>query len=154
MAGLGHIYDLKGSLRGRYIPVSSGGPLLDENMLEALRTGEGAILVRGPERARLERALHGDVAFLASQGIMDYSLLCRRDGANAHLVVGVVDYLRAYTWDKQMETWVKSSGLLGGGGLTPTVISPNEYMQRFMLAMGVYFSSVPGDGDDSDAEDR
>ena len=28
-------------------------------------------------------------------------------------VVGVIDYIRQYTWDKQLETYVKSSGVLG-----------------------------------------
>ncbi len=42
------------------------------------------------------------------------------------LVVALIDYIRQYTWDKQLETWVKSAGLLGGGGKEPTIISPKQ----------------------------
>jgi hypothetical protein len=31
-------------------------------------------------------------------------------------VVAIIDFIRTYTWDKQLETWVKSSGILGGAG--------------------------------------
>jgi len=48
-----------------------------------------------------------------------------------------------YTWDKQLETWVKSSGILGGAGKVPTIISPKQYMKRFRIAMMVYFTLVP-----------
>ena len=39
-----------------------------------------------------------------------------------------------YTWDKQVETWVKKSGILGGAGKDPTVISPKQYSRRFRWA--------------------
>ena len=32
------------------------------------------------------------------------------------LAVAIIDFIRQYTWDKQLETWVKGSGILGGGG--------------------------------------
>jgi hypothetical protein len=41
---------------------------------------------------------------------------------------------RQYTWDKQLETWVKSSGILGGNGKEPTIISPKQYCRRFRWA--------------------
>lgn len=47
--------------------------------------------------------------------------------------------------DKQLETYVKASGVLGGGpGREPTVISPNQYKKRFRRAMSRYFVMVPG----------
>lgn len=49
-----------------------------------------------------------------------------------------------YTWDKQLETWVKSSGMLGGNGKEPTIVSPKQYMRRFRAAMQTYFTAVPG----------
>jgi 1-phosphatidylinositol-3-phosphate 5-kinase len=58
------------------------------------------------------------------------------------LVVGIIDYIRQYTWDKQVETWVKSSGLVVGGN-QPTVVSPKQYMKRFRTAMESYFTVVP-----------
>ncbi len=48
-----------------------------------------------------------------------------------------------YTWDKQLETWVKSTGFLGGAGKEPTVISPRQYCRRFRVAMASYFTCVP-----------
>ncbi len=50
-----------------------------------------------------------------------------------------------YTWDKQLETWVKSTGILAGGK-EPTVISPKQYCRRFRAAMSSYFTLVPGSG--------
>jgi 1-phosphatidylinositol-3-phosphate 5-kinase len=38
--------------------------------------------------------------------------------------------MRKYTWDKQLETWVKSTGIMGGRGKVPTVISPEQYKLR------------------------
>jgi 1-phosphatidylinositol-3-phosphate 5-kinase len=60
------------------------------------------------------------------------------------LVVGIIDYIRQYTWDKHVETWVKSSGILPGiNKQEPTVISPKQYMKRFQAAMETYFTVVP-----------
>jgi hypothetical protein len=42
--------------------------------------------------------------------------------------------LLQYSWDKQVETWVKKSGILGGAGKDPTVISPKQYSRRFRWA--------------------
>ena len=39
-------------------------------------------------------------------------------------------------WDKQVETWVKKSGILGGAGKDPTVISPKQYCRRFRCGRG------------------
>ena len=64
--------------------------------------------------SRLLRALQHDTGFLSGQGVMDYSLLVGVDRGRGQLVVGVIDYVRQYTWDKQLETWVKSSGTQRG----------------------------------------
>ena len=42
-----------------------------------------------------------------------------------------------------METIVKKSGLLGGQGRAPTIVSPEEYRERFLKAMHLYFLEVP-----------
>lgn len=75
--------------------------------------------------------------------VMDYSLLVGFDDEKRELVVGVIDYIRTFTWDKKIETFVKSSGILGGQGKTPTVVSPDEYQTRFCEAMDRYFLLVP-----------
>ena len=56
---------------------------------------------------------------------MDYSLLVGVDEMRGELVLGIIDFMRQYTWDKHLETWVKASGILGGPkNAQPTVISP------------------------------
>ena len=75
---------------------------------------------------------------------MDYSLLVGIDEEKRELVVGIIDFMRQYTWDKHLETWVKASGILGGPkNATPTVISPDQYKKRFRKAMSTYFIMVP-----------
>jgi 1-phosphatidylinositol-3-phosphate 5-kinase len=63
---------------------------------------------------------------------MDYSLVVGVDTVKDELVVGIVgestlylspphllitspsDFIRTYTWDKKLESWVKDSAFLGG----------------------------------------
>lgn len=50
--------------------------------------------------------------------------LLRGPGADAdakRLVVGVIDYVREYSIDKQMEYLVKASGVMGGGRAVPGI---------------------------------
>ncbi|GJT45678.1 putative reverse transcriptase domain-containing protein, partial [Tanacetum coccineum] len=44
-----------------------------------------------------------------SVDVMDYSLLVGVDEQNHELVLGIIDFMRQYTWDKHLETWVKAS---------------------------------------------
>lgn len=75
---------------------------------------------------------------------MDYSLLVGVDEKRHELVMGIIDFMRQYTWDKHLETWVKASGILGGPkNVSPTVISPKQYKKRFRKAMSAYFLVVP-----------
>lgn len=76
--------------------------------------------------------------------VMDYSLLVGVDEKNHELVLGIIDFMRQYTWDKHLESWVKNSGILGRPkNSTPTVISPLQYKRRFRKAMTTYFLMVP-----------
>jgi 1-phosphatidylinositol-3-phosphate 5-kinase len=139
------IFDLKGSQRDRYAqaPAIAGTVLLDENLREINATSPTLV---GPDSfVRLQNALAADSDWLANVGnIMDYSLILGLDADTGELVVGMVDYIRSYTWDKQIESWVKTqSGILGGAG-DPTVISPLQYSARFRTAMATYFTVVPG----------
>jgi hypothetical protein len=140
------IYDLKGSERDRYANETeprNGGPtvLLDDNLRELIRTSP--TLVSPAAFLTLQQSLCDDTNFLASLGVMDYSLLVGFDRMQQKLIVGLVDYVRQYTWDKQVESWVKKSGLLGGAGKEPTIISPQQYARRFRIAMLSYFTVVP-----------
>ncbi|CAO2840340.1 unnamed protein product [Amaranthus hypochondriacus] len=138
------LYDLKGSCRSRYNPNYNGNNevLLDQNLLEAMPTSP--IFVGHKAKRLLERAVWNDTSFLASVDVMDYSMLVGVDEENHELVLGIIDFMRQYTWDKHLETWVKASGILGGPkNVSPTVISPKQYKKRFRKAMTTYFLMVP-----------
>lgn len=94
-------------------------------------------------KVKLQASIWNDTLFLSSLGVMDYSLLIGIDNTTKKLVIGIIDYIRTYTWDKHFETWVKSTGIIGGRGQDPTVISPLQYKQRFRDAMNFYFLAVP-----------
>lgn len=104
----------------------------------------------------LMKALENDVEFLSRSQIIDYSLLIGIDYKNNHLVVGLIDYLRTYTWDKYVESKVlksrkslkivpKLSIQLKSSVSTaaPTIINPENYKKRFMSAMKRYFLRSP-----------
>ncbi|XP_022631797.1 1-phosphatidylinositol-3-phosphate 5-kinase FAB1B [Vigna radiata var. radiata] len=138
------LYDLKGSSRSRYNADSTGKNkvLLDQNLIEAMPTSP--IFVGNKAKRSLERAVWNDTGFLASVDVMDYSLLVGVDEEKHELVIGIIDFMRQYTWDKHLETWVKASGILGGPKNTPpTVISPKQYKKRFRKAMTTYFLMLP-----------
>ncbi|GMI94948.1 FORMS APLOID AND BINUCLEATE CELLS 1B [Hibiscus trionum] len=138
------LYDLKGSSRSRYNPDTSGSNkvLLDQNLIEAMPTSP--IFVGSKAKRLLERAVWNDTSFLALIDVMDYSLLVGVDEEKHELILGIIDFMRQYTWDKHLETWVKTSGILGGPKNTsPTVISPQQYKKRFRKAMTAYFLMVP-----------
>jgi 1-phosphatidylinositol-3-phosphate 5-kinase len=138
------LYDLKGSSRSRYNADSNGSNkvLLDQNLIEAMPTSP--IFVGNKAKRLLERAVWNDTSFLAGIDVMDYSLLVGVDEEKHELVLGIIDFMRQYTWDKHLETWVKSSGILGGPkNASPTVVSPMQYKKRFRKAMSAYFIVIP-----------
>ena len=53
----------------------------------------------------------------------------------------LLDFVRAFTWDKLLEMWIKK--YVGRGGRLPTVVSPDLYRKRFCEAMEKYFYQVP-----------
>ncbi|XVF43646.1 hypothetical protein PTKIN_Ptkin02bG0057200 [Pterospermum kingtungense] len=141
---ISRVYDLKGSARSRFNPDTTGTNkvLLDTNLLETLRTEP--IFLGSKAKRSLERAIWNDTSFLASVAVMDYSLLVGVDDERKELVLGIIDFMRQYTWDKHLETWVKASGILGGPkNESPTIISPKQYKKRFRKAMNSYFLTVP-----------
>jgi len=140
-------YDLKGSIRNRLVENEGKDQkqvLLDENLVRA--SCESPLYINSSDKDLLVQAIKRDTAFLALHHMMDYSLLagiCRTSG---ELVVGIIDYIRTFTWDKKLETLVKSvksSGVFGGPAKTPTVINPEFYRKRFTDAMDSYFLLVP-----------
>ncbi|KAF9029974.1 hypothetical protein BDZ89DRAFT_1101417 [Hymenopellis radicata] len=138
------IYDLKGSTRNRHVQ-STGREnevLLDENLVQTAHLSP--FYLREHSKRILRGALFNDSKFLADINVMDYSLVCGVDSQNNELVVGIVDYIRTYTWDKKLESWVKESAFLGGAGRgEPTIVTPRQYRQRFISAMERYFPLIP-----------
>lgn len=137
-----HKFDLKGSVRNRHVQ-STGKEnevLLDKNLLEFLI--ESPLFIRDHSKKALRAAVSNDTYFLSTLNVMDYSMLVGIDRDSKELVVGIVDFMRTFTWDKKLESWVKETGLLGGGK-DPTITTPIQYRNRFSEAMEKYFLLSP-----------
>ncbi|EJD76582.1 FYVE zinc finger family protein [Loa loa] len=136
------VWDLKGSQRNR---MASEGKrtadlvLLDENLVKDLWNNQ--LYVHPHSKAALSMAISNDSHFLSAQHIMDYSLLVGVDETNSELILGIVDYMRTYTLDKKLESWVKIVAIPGAH--LPTVISPEMYCTRFFDAIDTYFPVAP-----------
>ncbi|VDP04144.1 unnamed protein product [Soboliphyme baturini] len=138
---ISEIYDLKGSLRNRWASEKQHQTdivLLDENLLEKVCTD--SFYLHPFSKLTLNATINGDTKLLSENHVMDYSLLVGIDEEKSELVLGIIDYLRTYTWDKKIESWVKSVSV---SGQPPTVISPELYRQRFVESMDVYFPVSP-----------
>ncbi|XP_068618733.1 putative 1-phosphatidylinositol 3-phosphate 5-kinase [Battus philenor] len=141
-------FDLKGTARPRLAPhqapnapnpTNSTPVLVDLNLLH-LRW-ETQLYVPSLACGALWASLERDTQFLAANGVMDYSLLL---GVHHNtLVLGVIDYIRTFTWDKKLEHLVKKN--LGSG--QPTVLSPEQYKRRFCAACRKYFLQCPSHWD-------
>ncbi|KAL9004562.1 MAG: hypothetical protein Q9188_002632 [Gyalolechia gomerana] len=134
------IFDLKGSMRNRRIQ-STGEQnevLLDENMVDFIY--ESPLFAREHSKKLLRASVWNDTLFLSRQNVMDYSLMIAIDEERKELVVGIIDVIRTYTWDKKLEFWFKGGG---GRGTRPTVTSPRDYKNRFREAMGRYVLQAP-----------
>ncbi|XP_053672847.1 putative 1-phosphatidylinositol 3-phosphate 5-kinase [Anopheles nili] len=138
-------YDLKGSDRNRLVdPNRQTGTervLMDENFIQMSWTNPLYILSHS--KTILKEAITRDACFLERNEVMDYSLLVGLENTEKNLVIGIIDYIRTYTLDKKFESMIKQSGLMGGHGKLPTVVSPKMYKNRFIVAMERYFLCVP-----------
>lgn len=153
------IFDLKGSMRNRKIEATGerNEVLLDENMVDYIY--ESPLFVREHSKKLLRTSVYNDTLFLFQQYVMDYSLMVAIDEPRKELVVGIIDCIRTYTWDKKLESWIKdrgfvstlmsAGGVMGGGGAVagknnrPTVTSPTQYKKRFREAMNRYVLEAP-----------
>lgn len=77
---------------------------------------------------QLERVLWADTAFLASMGVMDYSLLVGVDRNNHTLVIGIIDFIRQVT----------SHGQLG-----PLCCMPLLLLEAFIILLILLVSTGP-----------
>lgn len=95
---------------------------------------------------------HKSALFLSNLNVMDYSLVVGVDSEKKELVVGIVDYIRTFTWsvlagvipttadgvrDKKLESWVKDSAFLGGAGKgEPTIVTPKQCWSARLTKLG------------------
>ncbi|KAJ2747955.1 Mitochondrial distribution and morphology protein 12 [Coemansia sp. BCRC 34301] len=135
-------FDLKGSERNRMVDETGLNEVLqDENFVKLIR--KHPLCIRQQTKRHLHDAIWNDTLFLSKMNVMDYSLLVGVDEKSNELVIGIVDFIRTFTWDKKLESWVKEASILGGGGKGPTIVSPKQYKKRFREAMERYFLMVP-----------
>lgn len=87
----------------------------------------------------LTRQLSQDLKFLTRHDLMDFSLIVAETGDSIR--VGIVDYLRSFTWDKALESTLKTY-LPDDEKQTsqkPTILPAKEYSERFLSAISSYF---------------
>ncbi|KAF2476692.1 uncharacterized protein BDR25DRAFT_339615 [Lindgomyces ingoldianus] len=132
-------YDLKGSMRNRKIQVTGERDevLLDENLVDIIYS-ETPIFVREHTKKLLKASVWNDTLFLSQQNVMDYSLMAGFDDTRREIIVGIIDCIRTYTWDKKLESWIKDRGKN-----KPTITSPKDYRSRFRIAMEKYILQAP-----------
>ncbi|KAF8940640.1 hypothetical protein BGZ58_005376 [Dissophora ornata] len=99
------------------------------------------LLLHSHSKKIIRESLLNDTEFLAGANIMDYSLLVGVDDERKELVVGIVDFIGAYTWYKRIES--KGKTTLRGTKDNVTVLPPQQYKTRFREAMERYFLAVP-----------
>merc|ERR1712154_92303 len=152
-------FDLKGSLRNRYVENQNEQKddgkneekdvqkkkktktvMLDKNFIEYMRGFPMGL--EDQSKQHLHKAVHNDTLFLCRSDVIDYSLLVGVNEEENELVVGIIDYLRTYTWDKAVEEQAKSIGMVIGKQ-APTIQRPKNYKQRFREAMERYFMVSP-----------
>ncbi|KAF2031276.1 hypothetical protein EK21DRAFT_111101 [Setomelanomma holmii] len=132
-------YDLKGSMRNRKIQSTGERDevLLDENLVDIIYS-ETPIFVREHTKKILKASVWNDTLFLSQNNVMDYSLMAGFDDTNREIIVGIIDCIRTYTWDKKLESWIKDRGKN-----KPTITSPKDYRMRFRVAMEKYILQAP-----------
>ncbi|CAE6401259.1 unnamed protein product [Rhizoctonia solani] len=139
-----HVYDLKGLTRGRNVQKTGreNEVLLDENLVQA-SLAEPYYLREHAKRI-LRTAIWNDTQFLADANVMDYSMVVGVDNIKNELVIGIVDFIRTYTWDKKIENLMKETVLgTANKGEGPTIVTPRQYKERFRAAMEQYFPLLP-----------
>jgi hypothetical protein len=134
------VYDLKGSNINRYVPKSQivpGKVQLDTNYKEN-SCGEPLVLDRSMMEL-LVAAVHNDSLMLNTINVIDYSLLVIVNEMERTIRFKLIDYIRKYTLDKQLEHVAKT---IINGLNSPTIIGPNQYMERLMKALNEYFIGI------------
>ena len=139
-------YDLKGSIMNRYVTKSnlkekSNIVLYDNNFKEDFNNEP--IPLKKNLYDLLIISVHNDTIFLNNMGVVDYSLLLHiysdKENKINYIRIGIIDYIRKYTWDKQLEHYIK---IFINRFVVPTIINPSAYKNRFEEAIQDYFICI------------
>ena len=133
-------YDLKGTLKKRTIEASEQKVGLDGNFVRSLI--KKPIIISKQTKYELLNNIMRDTQCLATSNVMDYSLIVGYYEREKQLSVGIIDFIRTYTWDKQLESVVKKIGALGDN---PTIIQPELYRKRLLNFINSMFMIMPDD---------
>ena len=146
-------YDLKGSVINRYVNKSNINEktnvvLYDNNFKENFNNEP--IPLNKKIYDLLLISVHNDTLFLNNMGVVDYSLLLHiysnKEKKINYIRMGIIDYIRKYTWDKQLEHYIK---IFINRFVVPTIINPSAYKNRFEEAIKDYFICIYDDLDEN-----
>jgi len=104
---------------------------------------ESPLFVGQLSKRALRHSLWNDTLLLAKMNVMDYSLVIGIDEENKELILGIIDFIRTFTWDKKLESWVKERGLVGGGTKEPTIVTPRQYKNRYVSPLHLSNIQIP-----------
>ena len=100
--------------------------MMDSNFL--LQLNGRPLALRVTHANLLSICVGNDTLCLSKQNIIDYSLLAVIDTVKKKIRFGILAYCQMYTFDKKLETQLKT--IVNFGGL-PTIIPPDPYRIRF-----------------------
>lgn len=129
------IFDLKGSETNRFVKKTKNGQTLLDTNYKLERNNEPLALYDKDFNFFIN-ACKNDTNFLSDHNLIDYSLLLIIDEIKMNVRMGVIDFLRIYTWDKQLEHMGK---IVINKGAIPTITNPSDYKERFISAMRKFF---------------
>jgi len=135
------VFDFKGSQRNRCLKENNQFVMLDTNYVKS--PIDERVVLSCNNKNTLIRQLNQDAHFLSSKNIMDYSLVAVVSRENMSVRFGIVDYIREYTFDKAVESWVKKTPIYHDYSIEPTILSPEIYCTRFLNAINKYFYESP-----------
>ena len=135
------IYDLKGSERRRFIKEkykkdNKNQVLLDTNFLDDFKF---PLIIKKNYFDLLISAIKNDTIFFKNNKIIDYSLLLIIVD-NFYIKIGIIDYTQKYNLNKKLEHYGKM--FFSGNSHTHTIISPENYKERFNEHMEKYFIGI------------
>ena len=129
------IFDLKGSETNRFMKKTKNSQTLLDTNYKLERNNEPLAIYEKDFRY-FKKAYENDSSFLSEHNLIDYSLLLIIDEKNLNIRTGIIDFLRIYTWDKQLEHMGK---IVINVGAIPTITNPFEYKERFINALKKFF---------------